>query len=39
MSKRITPSERLRAEVDEVFAGGADLATAVEQPAAVGDVA
>jgi putative transposase len=36
VSKRITPSERLRAEVDEVFAGGADLATAVEQVARIG---
>jgi hypothetical protein len=32
----ITPSERLHAEVDEVFAGGADLATAVEQVARIG---
>lgn len=36
MSKRVTPSERLRAEVDEVFAGGADLATAIEQVARIG---
>ena len=36
MSKRVTPSERLRAEVDEVFAGGADLATAVEEVARIG---
>ncbi|MGH3095536.1 MAG: IS256 family transposase, partial [Streptosporangiales bacterium] len=36
MSKRVTPSERLRAEVDEVFAGGGDLATAVEQVARIG---
>ena len=36
MSKRVTPSERLRAEVDEVFAGGADLATAIEQVAQIG---
>jgi len=35
-SRRATPSERLRAEVDEVFAGGADLATAVEQVARIG---
>src|SRR5437764_15380826 len=34
--KRVTPSERLRAEVDEVFAGGADLATAIEQVARIG---
>ncbi len=36
MSKRVTPSERLRAEVDEVFAGGADLATAIEEVARIG---
>lgn len=36
MSKRVTPSERLRAEVDEVFAGGADLAAAIEQVAQIG---
>lgn len=36
MSKRVTPSERLRAEVDEVFASGADLATAIEQVARIG---
>ena len=36
MSKRVTPSERLRAEVDEVFAGGADLASAIEQVARIG---
>ncbi len=36
VSKRVTPSERLRAEVDEVFAGGADLATAVEEVARIG---
>lgn len=36
MSKRVTPSERLRAGVDEVFAGGADLATAIEQVATLG---
>ena len=36
MSKRVTPSERLRAEVDEVFAGGADLARAIEQVARIG---
>jgi hypothetical protein len=34
--KRVTLSERLRAEVDEVFAGGADLATAIEQVARIG---
>src|SRR3954468_24851396 len=36
VSKRVTPSERLRAEVDEVFAGGADLASAIEQVARIG---
>src|SRR5919206_2511973 len=36
VSKRVTPSERLRAEVDEVFAGGADLAAAIEQVARLG---
>jgi putative transposase len=36
VSKRVTPSERLRAEVAEVFAGGADLATAIEQVARIG---
>jgi putative transposase len=36
VSKRLTPSERLRAEVDEVFAGGADLAAAIEQVARIG---
>ena len=36
VSTRVTPSERLRAEVDEVFAGGADLATAIAQVARIG---
>src|SRR2546429_7731708 len=36
VSKRVTPSERLRAEVEEGFAGGADLATAIEQVARIG---
>ncbi len=36
MSKRVTPSERLRAEVDEVFASGAELAAAIEQVARIG---
>jgi transposase-like protein len=36
VSKRVTPSERLRAEVDQVFAGGADLASAIEQVAQLG---
>ena len=36
MSKRVTPSERLRAEVDQVFASDADLATMIEQVAQLG---
>jgi transposase-like protein len=36
VSKRVAPSERLRAEVDEVFAGGTDLAAAIEQVARIG---
>jgi transposase-like protein len=36
VSRRVTPSERLRAEVDEVFAGGVDLAAAIEQVARIG---
>ena len=36
MSKRVSPSERLRDEIDEVFASGGDLATAVEQVAQLG---
>ena len=36
MSKRVTSSERLQAEVDQVFAGGADLATMIEQVAQLG---
>ena len=36
MSRRVTPSERLRAEVDQVFAGDADLATMIEQVAQLG---
>jgi putative transposase len=36
VSKRVTPSEWLRVEVDEVFAGGADLAIAIERVARVG---
>jgi putative transposase len=36
MSKRLTPSDRLRAEVDEVFAGSGDLSGAIEQVARLG---
>ncbi len=36
MSPRVSPSERLRAEIDEVFASSGDLATAVEQVARLG---
>src|SRR6187431_2546524 len=36
VSKRVSPAERLRAEIDEVFAGGADLSRAVERVAQLG---
>ena len=36
MSKRISPCERLQAQIDEVFAGGGDLAGALEQVAQLG---
>ncbi len=36
MSSRVSPAERLRAEVDKVFASGVDLAGAVEQVARLG---
>jgi putative transposase len=36
MSKRVTPSERLRGEIDEVFAGSGDLAGALEEVARLG---
>ena len=36
MSKRVSPTERLRAEIDEVFAGGADLSRAIERVARLG---
>ena len=36
MSKRVTPSERVRAEIDEVFAGSGDLSGAIEQVARLG---
>ena len=29
MSKRVSPAERLRAEIDGVFAGGEDLSRAI----------
>lgn len=36
MSKRISPAQRLQAEIDGVFAGGEDLAGALEQVAVLG---
>ncbi len=36
MSVRVSPAERLRVEIDEVFAGSGDLAGAVEQVARLG---
>ena len=36
MSKRISPARRLQAEIDEVFAGGEDLAGAIERVAVLG---
>jgi putative transposase len=36
MSERLTPSDRLRAEVDEVFAGSGDLSGAIEKVARLG---
>ena len=36
MSSRVSPSQRLHAEIDELFAGGEDLATAIEQVARLG---
>jgi putative transposase len=36
VSKRVSPAERLRAEIDEVFAGGEDLARAIERVAQLG---
>lgn len=36
MSSRVSPSERLRAEIDRVFAGSGDLAGAIEQVARLG---
>jgi putative transposase len=36
VSSRVSPSQRLHAEIDEVFSGGADLASAIEQVARLG---
>src|SRR5512146_1187135 len=36
VSSRVFPTERLRAEIDDIFAGGGDLATAIEQVARLG---
>lgn len=36
MSSRVSPAERLRVEIDELFAGSGDLAGAVEQVARLG---
>ncbi len=36
MSKRVSPAERLRAEIDDVFAGGEDLSRAIERVAHLG---
>ena len=36
MLKRISPTQRLQAEIDEVFAGGEDLASAIERVARLG---
>src|SRR5271157_5017604 len=36
VSKRVSPTERLRAEIDEVFAGGEDLWRAIERVAQLG---
>ena len=36
MSKRLSPAQRLQAEIDAVFAGGEDLAGAIEEVALAG---
>ena len=36
MLKRVSPAERLRAEIDEVFTGGEDLSRAIERVARLG---
>jgi putative transposase len=36
VSPRVCPSERLRAEIDQMFASSGDLADAIEQVARLG---
>jgi len=36
VSKRVSPAQRLQKEIDEVFAGGEDLAGAIEKIAVLG---
>jgi len=36
VSKRVSPAERLRVQIDEVFVGGHDLARALEEVAQLG---
>ncbi|MBS4729951.1 hypothetical protein MSM1_16920 [Mycobacterium sp. SM1] len=36
MSRRLSPAQRLQAEIDGVFAGGEDLAGAIEEVARLG---
>jgi putative transposase len=36
VSSRVSPSQRLRADIDELFAGGEDLAAAIERVARLG---
>ncbi len=36
MSKRVSPAGRLRAEIEDVFAGGEDLSRAIERVAQLG---
>jgi hypothetical protein len=36
VSKRLSPAERLRLEIDEVFAGGENLSGAIERVARLG---
>jgi putative transposase len=36
VSRRVSPAQRLHAQIDEVFAGGQDLARAIEQVAQLG---
>jgi hypothetical protein len=35
VSKRVSPCERLHAQIDEVFAGGADLVSLVKRSGSV----